>query len=1081
MKMFTSNFSRLCLVLIIALILIPGQSQSQSSLHFADYIDNDTSPYNDFVLVPDNAALGLAGTFTIEAWVSPSDDIANTIFDKGTYWCLFQLHQGFGLYRPGMGWMRYPGTIPQNEWSHVAVTFDEPNNQIIFYLDGEIFGQITDPKIVSPAPNNGPAGIGRQDPAAPRSNVFNGKMDEFRIWDIVRSPGEIRALYDKSVTFPVAGLVANYHFDEGSGTRVNDDSGNNLTGTLTNKGNIRSLTWITDVPVLGIASPPPTVLTQNITVQLDVNGEVTITPEQVDGGTVDISGPFSLSLDRNTFTCSSTGENVVTLSATNMSGLTSTGTAIVSVEDILPPVFQNCPEDILVDADEGEEGAVVSFTTPTVSEACPVLVSQTFGYSGSQETFIVPPGITSIDVVVVGASGGKGFKRNQMPYGTPGLGGLVSATLSVEPGQILYLNVGGEGGLAYENTPAVGGYNGGGNGGTKTNNRRKLGGAGGGASDIRINGDAFQNRIIVAGGGGGVGYQTGGNGGGENGADGAFLSGYPAYGGTQSKGGNGGTYYGYWIGGNGGFGFGGHGANGLPASYFGGGGGGGGWYGGGGSSYYGDGAGGSSYFDPGSANVLSLQGVQEGNGYIIISYSPEMVVQTEGLPAGSLFPIGTTAVSFSATDGAGNTSSCSFNVTVENANEPPLADAGEDQTINCAPITGVDVNLDGSGSSDPDEDELTYSWSNGATGLSPTVTIVPGIHTITLTVDDGNGETATDELVITVNADIESPVIEPPEIISLNNDPGACGAIYTLSPPVAYDNCGIATLENDAPGEFPVGSTTVTWTATDIHANFSTVTQDVIVLDIENPVLETSIAVITLWPPNHKYKNISIDDFGANAFDNCGLSPDGIIIGRVTSDEPEDAKGGGDGNTKNDIVIADGCTSVDLRAERQGGGNGRVYTITLVVKDQAGNQATAQCYVHIPHDRKGIAVDDGIGSGYTVDGICGDIMRIQREIIIKHNNILTEDNLQIKNYPNPFKDETRIKYSVSTDCKVILDIYNIEGKKVRNLVSNNTKAGVYTVKWKGSDNSGKPLPGGIYLARIIAANQMKSITLVISR
>jgi YVTN family beta-propeller protein len=86
-------------------------------------------------------------------------------------------------------------------------------------------------------------------------------------------------------------------------------------------------------------------------------------------------------------------------------------------------------------------------------------------------------------------------------------------------------------------------------------------------------------------------------------------------------------------------------------------------------------------------------------------------------------------------------------------NAPPTANAGPDQVVECASADGAQVVLDGSASSDPDGDELTYTWEGPfgvAEGVSPTVAIPLGTHTIILTVDDGNGETATDEVVVTV-------------------------------------------------------------------------------------------------------------------------------------------------------------------------------------------------------------------------------------------------------------------------------------------------------------------------------------------
>ena len=83
-----------------------------------------------------------------------------------------------------------------------------------------------------------------------------------------------------------------------------------------------------------------------------------------------------------------------------------------------------------------------------------------------------------------------------------------------------------------------------------------------------------------------------------------------------------------------------------------------------------------------------------------------------------------------------------------------------------------------------------------------------------------------------------------------------------------------------------------------------------------------------------------------------------MTIASVSSDEPDNS--GGDGNTINDIVIAGDCKSVQLRSERMGGGNGRVYTITFKVTDSSGNVSTATAKVTVPHSQNGAAaVDDG--------------------------------------------------------------------------------------------------------------------------
>jgi hypothetical protein len=109
-----------------------------------------------------------------------------------------------------------------------------------------------------------------------------------------------------------------------------------------------------------------------------------------------------------------------------------------------------------------------------------------FSFTGIEETFTVPAQITSLHVVAVGARGGTGPSG-----GVGGFGATVSADLAVTPGEILYLDVGGNGTNSGKDANGevakihgAGGYNGGGDGGDAV--AKNAGGGGGGASDIAM-------------------------------------------------------------------------------------------------------------------------------------------------------------------------------------------------------------------------------------------------------------------------------------------------------------------------------------------------------------------------------------------------------------------------------------------------------------------------------------------------------------------------------------------------------------------------------------------------------------------
>ncbi|HPG40862.1 MAG TPA: FlgD immunoglobulin-like domain containing protein [bacterium] len=80
-----------------------------------------------------------------------------------------------------------------------------------------------------------------------------------------------------------------------------------------------------------------------------------------------------------------------------------------------------------------------------------------------------------------------------------------------------------------------------------------------------------------------------------------------------------------------------------------------------------------------------------------------------------------------------------------------------------------------------------------------------------------------------------------------------------------------------------------------------------------------------------------------------------------------------------------------------------------------------------------------------------------------------------QNYPNPFNPETTIKYQVPKSVHVSMNIYNINGQKIRTLVNEEKQAGYYSVIWNGKNDSGVAVASGIYIMQIQAGDYMKVI------
>lgn len=99
-----------------------------------------------------------------------------------------------------------------------------------------------------------------------------------------------------------------------------------------------------------------------------------------------------------------------------------------------------------------------------------------------------------------------------------------------------------------------------------------------------------------------------------------------------------------------------------------------------------------------------------------------------------------------------------------------------------------------------------------------------------------------------------------------------------------------------------------------------------------------------LWPPNHRMVNVTVS---YDVMDNCPVPPGSCTLS-VTSNEP--VLGHGSGHTSPDWIVVDDH-HVLLRAEREGGGSGRIYTITITCTDSGGNSSEEQVEVTVPHDR----------------------------------------------------------------------------------------------------------------------------------
>jgi hypothetical protein len=330
-------------------------------------------------------------------------------------------------------------------------------------------------------------------------------------------------------------------------------------------------------------------------------------------------------------------------------------------------------------------------------------------------------------------------------------------------------------------------------------------------------------------------------------------------------------------------------------------------------------------------------------------------------PSGSFFGVGNTTVICTSSVGP----TCNFTVTVNDTQNPSIT-APANASYQCASEVPAASAAQATASDNCGAPTVTVSQSTNGGAGSPSS---PLIITRTYTATDTASHTASATQTITV-IDNTQPNITCPANITVNAPVGTCSAAvnFTVN---ASDNCSVpAVVTSKASGSvFALGTTTVVATATDAAGNSRSCSFTVTVKDVGAPVITTNGQTIALWPPNHKYTTVKVTDLVASASDLCdpSVNINSVRIAKVTSDEPDNS--GGDGNTTHDIVISADCKSVQLRSERMGGSNGRVYTITFKVTDASGNTSTATAKVVVDHSQNGSgAVDDG--PHYTVLSGC---------------------------------------------------------------------------------------------------------------
>jgi len=213
-------------------------------------------------------------------------------------------------------------------------------------------------------------------------------------------------------------------------------------------------------------------------------------------------------------------------------------------------------------------------------------------------------------------------------------------------------------------------------------------------------------------------------------------------------------------------------------------------------------------------------------------------------------------------------------------NELPTVSAPADLAVNTgAGVCAASVDV-GMGTATDDAPGVTVAGAR-SDGLPLNAAYPKGVTTVTWTATDVKGLTTTADQTVTVN-DAEKPGVTAPASISVNNGPGLGSAAVAVGAASATDNCpdvSVAGERGDGAAlgvAYPVGITTITWTATDASGNTASAIQNITVSDVDAP----SLNVPADFTVDATTRNGAAVSFVTSASDNVGVA--GIYCTRVS-------------------------------------------------------------------------------------------------------------------------------------------------------------------------------------------------------
>jgi hypothetical protein len=448
-----------------------------------------------------------------------------------------------------------------------------------------------------------------------------------------------------------------------------------------------------------------------------------------------------------------------------------------------------------------------------------------------------------------------------------------------------------------------------------------------------------------------------------------------------------------------------------------------------------------------------------------------------------------------------------YSLVISVGNQAPVADAGPDQTVECA--GGVtEVTLDGTGSSDPDGDTLTYSWSapgvvfDDPTSATPTGQFPLGTTTVTLTVDDGNGgvdsdtvditieDTTPPTIVVVLSRDVLWPpnhklsTIEATVTVTDVCDPNPTFVLTSITSDEPDNGSGDGDTPNDIQGA-AFGTPDVQFLLRSERAGpLDGRTYSITYTAMDESGVTASTTVFVNVPHNRSGFALPANGFLPSG---VGIAP-GIasyyVVIPARADHPEsspadirdlDPKRAFVGNHRGEIgslsrrisdVTGDGLDDLVLEYPAQA-------TRDLVQASSAEAEAV------------GFRFEDRARVGHWIPNVFALGAPLSLPASGRGSAAIAQDHradpaapsaasVPVRTgltgiHPNPFNPSTAVTFDLAREGTVKVAVYDLRGVLVQTLMDENRSAGPHVVTWNGRDAAGRSVAAGVYLFTFDAA------------